>query len=249
MKEIKNDKKLQDFIGKLFIEQYVSQGKGFKDLTDDIACYVVGEKAPDERTVRRWVNGETKLSVENLKLLAKTFDVQVEELFAGEYLDVVVYKNENNELKKQKEYADLAHSLFQMSDSELAQYIYIFALACIIFYNQSTIKNEFITLFAFAIFVYIHIVDFKKFANEVAETKEGNPEFSLRSLSNKVKLISEESSIFSTSIKGYIFCVLIISAMPIVEMIFYKGTFFISGTICLILSLVLICIKKKRNKQ
>lgn len=233
----------------MFDEKYTSQGKGIKDLTDDITRYVVEEKVPDERTIRRWINGETKLSVDNLKLLAKTFDVQVEELFAGEYLDVVIFKNENVKLKKQKEYTDLAYSLFHLSDSELTQYIYIFALACILFYNQSTIKNEFITLFAFAVFVYIHLVDFKKFANEVVETKEGNPEFSLRSLPNKVKLISEESSIFSASIKGYIFCVLIISAMPIVEMTFYNGTFFISGTICLILSLVLIYIKKKRNKQ
>ena len=88
----------------------------------------------------------------------------------------------------------------------------------------------------------------KNFANEVAETKKLIPEFSLRSLPTKAKLISEESSIFSASIKGYIFCVLIISAMPIVEMIFYKGTFFISGTICLILSFVLIYIKNKRKK-
>ena len=247
MKEIKNDKKMQDFIGRLFNEQYDSQGKGFKELADDIYCCSNGVFGKDDRTARRWINGDVELSLDKLKVLAEVFGVDVAELIEGRYLDSVTLKRENIEYKKQKEYSDLAQSLFRLSDSELTQYICIFALACILFYNQSTLKNEFITLFAFGIFVLIYAVDFKNFANEVAETKEVIPEFSLRSLPNKVKLISEESSIFSSSIKGYIFCVLIISAMPIVEMIFYKGTFFISGTICLIFSLVLICIKMKKD--
>ena len=103
MKEIKNDKKMQDFIGRLFNEQYDSQGKGFKELADDIYCCSNGVFGKDERTARRWINGDVELSLDKLKVLAEVFGVDVAELIEGRYLDSVTLKSENIEYKKQKE--------------------------------------------------------------------------------------------------------------------------------------------------
>ena len=99
MKEIKNDKKMQDFIGRLFNEQYDSQGKGFKELADDIYCCSNGVFGKDDRTARRWINGDVELSLDKLKVLAEVFDVDVAELIEGHYLDSVTLKRENIECK------------------------------------------------------------------------------------------------------------------------------------------------------
>ena len=97
MKEIKNDKKMQDFIGRLFNEQYDSQGKGFKELADDIYCCSNGVFGKDDRTARRWINGDVELSLDKLKVLAEVFGVDVSELIEGRYLDSVTLKSENIE--------------------------------------------------------------------------------------------------------------------------------------------------------
>ena len=217
---------------------------GYKELLE-LICTAIDNDGykidyPAEATVNRWLNHQVKkINEKYIKYVAEALNVSEKEIRLGEPLDPEAEELER--IKKQLE-------LDENEKNQIARILYleryylrifslVFALYGLFLLNLTHWKNPIVFLLTVFLFVLAMEFDKKKDLKETGRKKRSFKD-DFREFTEVLKIITRKG-LFNRVLLLMFVLMFAIFFLPFVESLFYKGTFYISGTVLLLIAAAL----------
>ena len=217
---------------------------GYKELLE-LICTAIdndGNKIdyPAEATVNRWLNQQVKkIDEKYIKYVAEALNVSEKEIRLGEPLNPEAEELER--IKKQLE-------LDENEKNQIARILYleryylrifslVFALYGLFLLNLTHWKNPIVFMLTVFLFALAMEFDKKKDLKETGRKKKSFKD-DFREIAEVLKIISKKG-LFNRVLLLMLVLMFAVFFLPFVESLFYKGTFYISSTVLLLVAVAL----------
>lgn len=221
------------------------KGIDYKGLYDLLCDVIYSENAdiglPDISTVSRWCNNQVKNPDSKwLPYIAKALEITEEELLLGE---------ESPTVKLQKEVERLS-TLYSMDEKEkqiISRLLWLsnyhtfvfssFSIALGLFFLNATVwKNNLIYSLCFIYMITLYRYDGKKYKKEMKISKKHNSKEETRVFFKGLF----KNEYLSRVLMHYFTLTVLFAFIPLAEILFYKGTYYLSSVIFFALGIIVV---------